>query len=196
MFRDECNGPVLIDQEEVVEQKLAEQYIEPSDIVLELGARYGTVSCIINRKLSNPTNQVSVEPQYQVFEALSLNKNNHRCQFHIYKGFVSKRPLVLQNYGYGASYDNGHSEEYPCMSLEDLQSKYNLQFDTLVADCEGGLQPFFEDHPFFFSQLKKVIMEKDCSDKCDYDWICNQLMNHGLKCIHSECNGFYEVYSK
>jgi len=35
------------------EQDLAKKYIKKNDIVLELGARYGTVSCIINSKLNN-----------------------------------------------------------------------------------------------------------------------------------------------
>ncbi len=33
------------------EQDLANKYILEDDIVLELGARYGSVSCIINNKL-------------------------------------------------------------------------------------------------------------------------------------------------
>lgn len=48
------------------EQDLAKQYIKKDDVVLELGARYGSVSCIINSKLSNKNNQVSVEPDSRV----------------------------------------------------------------------------------------------------------------------------------
>lgn len=35
------------------EQIFAEWFIKENDIVLELGARYGTVSCAINSKLKN-----------------------------------------------------------------------------------------------------------------------------------------------
>ena len=51
---------ILVDTEklEKPEQELAEKYINKDDIVLELGARYGSVSCIINSKLSNKTNHV------------------------------------------------------------------------------------------------------------------------------------------
>jgi len=51
---------------EVPEQKLVNIYIQPDDVVLELGARYGTVSCNINKKLNNKLNQVSVEPDSRV----------------------------------------------------------------------------------------------------------------------------------
>ena len=56
------------------EQNLAKKYIKENDIVLELGARYGSVSCVINSKLSNKNNQVSVEPDSIVWEALEKNK--------------------------------------------------------------------------------------------------------------------------
>lgn len=42
------------------EQDLANEYILEDDIVLELGAPYCYVSCIINSKLNNKNNQVVV----------------------------------------------------------------------------------------------------------------------------------------
>jgi precorrin-6B methylase 2 len=36
---------------EISEQQLAKEYIQPDDVVFELGARYGSVSCCINKKL-------------------------------------------------------------------------------------------------------------------------------------------------
>jgi hypothetical protein len=44
------------------EQFLANKLIQGNDCVLELGARYGTVSCTINNKLINKENQVVIEP--------------------------------------------------------------------------------------------------------------------------------------
>ena len=50
----DLNGnKVDIEQIEKPEQDLVEKYILKNDIVLELGARYGSVSCIINSKLTN-----------------------------------------------------------------------------------------------------------------------------------------------
>ena len=56
------------------EQDLANKYILETDVVLELGARYGSVSCIINSKLNNKNNQVVVEPYKRVWDALEINK--------------------------------------------------------------------------------------------------------------------------
>ena len=38
---------------ERIQQCFCEKYIDPNDIVLELGARYGSVSCAINLVLNN-----------------------------------------------------------------------------------------------------------------------------------------------
>ncbi|MEM0354163.1 MAG: hypothetical protein QXW79_01140 [Thermoplasmata archaeon] len=49
----------------------------PSDgIDLELDARYGIVSCLINRLLDNPQNHVTVEPDKSVISALFQNRKN------------------------------------------------------------------------------------------------------------------------
>jgi hypothetical protein len=45
---------------ELEEQNHAFKYIEPKDTVLELDARYGTVSAVVNRLLENKTNHVVV----------------------------------------------------------------------------------------------------------------------------------------
>lgn len=52
---------------EVHEQYLAEQLINENDCVLELGARYGTVSKIINSKLKDKRSQVVIEPDERVW---------------------------------------------------------------------------------------------------------------------------------
>ena len=52
IFYDENNNIVNHYHMEAQEQELANKYVEENDVVLELGARYGTVSCVINNKLN------------------------------------------------------------------------------------------------------------------------------------------------
>ena len=52
LFVDENNKIINHYHMELEEQKICSHFIESSDIVLELGARYGTVSCTINKKLN------------------------------------------------------------------------------------------------------------------------------------------------
>jgi FkbM family methyltransferase len=171
---------VNIERVEKKEQDLAQKYILENDIVLELGARYGSVSCIINSKLNNKKNQVVVEPDDRVWNALEQNKINNNCEFNIVKGFISNKKLDLTNLnvcidGYGATFIENENTKIPSYSLDEIINKYNLNFNVLVADCEGFLEVFFDENPNFYDNLRMIIFEADYPEKCNYDKIKNKL---------------------
>lgn len=180
---------ILIDttKSEVEEQELAKTYIEENDIVLELGARYGTVSCIINTKLKNKRNQVVVEPDERVWDALEKNKKTNECDFHIIKGFLSKKKLSLTKInsydGYGTTSIENKNSKIQSHSLEEIEEKYNLKFNVLVADCEGFLETFFDENPLFYDSLRMIIFEADYPNKCNYFKIMSNLSSKGFKQI-------------
>ena len=181
-IRDEYGNTIDIANVEKSEQDLAEQYILENDIVLELGARYGSVSCIINSKLNNKNNQVSVEPDIRVWDALEENKKRNNCYFNIVKGFISNKKLDLVNLddylgGYGSTSIENESSLIPHYSLETIKNKYNLNFNVLVADCEGYLEQFFDENPTFYDNLRLIIFEADYPEKCNYNKIRNNLYN-------------------
>ena len=97
--------------------------IKENDIVLELGARYGTVSCAINNQLKTKTNQVSVEPDHKVWEALEKNKKINNCNFHILRGFLSKKKLdlVIENNGYFNYSVESEQSSIPSFSLNEIK---------------------------------------------------------------------------
>jgi FkbM family methyltransferase len=170
------------------EQDLANQYILGSDVVLELGARYGSVSCIINSKLNNKNNQVVVEPDDRVWNALEQNRNSNNCKFNIVKGFISNKKLDLTNLdncygGYGATFIESNDTKIPSYSLDEITNKYNLKFNVLVADCEGFLEVFFDENPNFYDNLRMIIFEADYAEKCNYDKIKNKLIEKNFKKI-------------
>jgi FkbM family methyltransferase len=178
----DLNGnKVDIENIEKLEQDLANKYILENDVVLELGARYGSVSCIINSKLNNKNNQVVVEPDARVWNALEQNKNNNNCEFNIVKGFISSKKLDLTNLdcwygGYGATFVESSDTKIPSYSLCEIIIKYNLHFNVLVADCEGFLEMFFDENPNFYDSLRLIIFEADYPEKCNYDKIKNKLL--------------------
>jgi FkbM family methyltransferase len=184
----------LIDKtQEYPEQCLSYKYINPESTVLELGARYGSVSCVINKKLQDKTKQVSVEPDPSVWQALENNIQANGCSIHLHKGFVSKTPRALIHNGYATRTIPSENSYLTSSSVEYLQEKHGLTFDTLVADCEGFLETFFDEHPFLYEQLHTVIFEADFPNKCNYDKIRSQLKQHGFReLIH----GFQNVYKK
>ena len=172
---------VDIEHVEKTEQDLANKYILEDDIVLELGARYGSVSCIINSKLNNKNNQVVVEPDERVWDALEKNKNSNNCEFNIVKGFISNKKLDLTNLdcwlgGYGATFIENDNTLIPSYSLNEIKQIYNLNFNVLVADCEGFLEVFFDENQDFYDNLRLLIFEADYPEKCNYDKIKNKLI--------------------
>jgi hypothetical protein len=152
-----------------------------------------TISAIINKKLETKSNQVSVEPDSNVWNPLEQNILLNDCTVNIHKGFVSRKPLELLNYGYASVSTPVETSTKESLSVEQLQYKYGIIFDTLVADCEGFLESFFDENPNLYSQLHTVIFEADYPNKCNYDKIRSTLKNNGFnELVH----GFQNVYKK
>ena len=120
---DQNNNLVNTNELEKPEQDLAKKYIKKDDVVLELGARYGSVSCVINSKLSNINNQVSVEPDRRVWDALEKNKKINNCGFNIIKGFIGEEKMDLTNLddwygGYGSTFIYNENSKIPSYTLK------------------------------------------------------------------------------
>jgi FkbM family methyltransferase len=183
-FQNENGAQINTDCFELHEQKLAKEYIQENDVVLELGARYGSVSCAINSKLNCKTNQVSVEPDDRVWNALERNKKVNNADFHIIKGFISNKKLgltELDNWiGYGTTSIEDENSKIPSFTLKEISEKYNLNFNVLVADCEGFLEIFFDENPTFYDNLRLVIFEADYIEKCNYTKIKSTLSKKGF----------------
>jgi FkbM family methyltransferase len=193
-FYDENN--ILIDNNNIEkdEQDLANEYIKEEDIVLELGARYGSVSCVINKKLKNKLNQVSVEPDEKVWNSLEINKIINNCNFNIVKGFISNKKLGLSLNGYGTTFTIDQTTKIPSYSLDEIKTLYNIQkFNVLVADCEGFLEIFFDENSNIYNDLRLIIFEADQPHKCNYDKIKQNLFNNNFTNL---INGFQNVWIK
>jgi len=197
-IQDQYGNNIDILLMEKPEQDLANKYIEPNDVVLELGARYGSVSCVINMKLNNKKNQVVVEPDERVWSALERNKIANNCDFNIVKGFISNKNLDLTNLddhynGYGATYIENKETKIKSFTLDNIQKLYNLKFNVLVADCEGFLEIFFDENPTFYDNLRLIIFEADYPEKCNYNKIRNTLK---LKGFNELLHGHQNVWIK
>lgn len=189
---------------EIEEQMIVPRFIRHDDVVLELGARYGSVSCMINNLLSNQDNHVCVEPDVTVLKALETNREQNGCNFQILNGFISNTPLKLVGLdawdGYGAHSTHAKPNEtiVPSYTLEQVKSKYKLQFNVFVADCEGCLEKFFAENPNFYDEIRLFIFERDypkgptTPNGCDYKKIENELLKRGFKAIVSGHQNVYE----
>lgn len=200
-FLNEFNIPIDTSKREVEDQQKAKTWISKNDIVLELGGRYGTVSHIINKKLNNPNNHVVVEPDERVWSCLENNRNSNSCKFHIVKGFISNEKLSLTNLdewfgGYGSHSIKDDSSNTPNYTLADIKNKYNLNFNTLFADCEGFLPTFLDENPDVLDSFYKIIFEADrIKDLPEgiYDEVKKKLQKKDFTCRES---GHFNVYIK
>lgn len=202
MFRDENDNIIEHDKLEVTEQELCVKYIKPHHKVLELGARYGTVSCIINKIIDDKTNHVAVEPDLFVIDALTKNRDANGCQFHIVDGVITHCNMRMQTfyhlnkecaYGNFTMPVNKLYANVKNFTLDDIQRKYNIEFNCLVADCEGFLEQFFRENPDFVKQIDTAIIEYDGPARCDYDYVKKVLSDGGLTCI---VDGFHSVWTR
>lgn len=186
LYYDEENNKINHMTTEDNEQKLAVKYINPDDVVLELGARYGTVTCIISKLLNDSNNLVTVEPDSKIWESLEKNLKNNNCNANIHKGFISNKKLSLSSNGYGSTSEIDNNSTIPILSLDEIKKKYNIKdFNTLIVDCEGCLEMFLDENPTILNNINKIIYEKDYPDKCNYDKIESILKNNNFNYIEN-----------
>ncbi len=176
---------------EAHEWHLVAHYVKSHHLVLELGARYGSASIACNKIVDHKRKQVSIEPDSTVWDALEENKKSNDCEFNILKGAISKTKLKINHHEYASYTEEGDDVEI--FDLWDIQNKYDVKFNAVVADCEGCLNVLVNDYPEFFSQIELIIYEMDQPDICDYNKLNDLLHENGLQCISS---GFHNVYVK
>jgi FkbM family methyltransferase len=182
------------------EQHMANDYIMPDMKVLELGARYGTVSCVINNKLENPHDHVVIEPDKRVLKALIKNRKNHASKFTIINGVISKKPMTLIHADYATRTTNNDIKDDKSKhvivnnySIKQIMYSTKVKFDVLVADCEGCMCTFLEENGEYIKHYRMIIMEQDFPNLCDYNAVNKKLLEWKFKLI---VKGFVNVWEK
>ena len=183
----------IINQKETerTEQDLIREYILPTDVVLELGARYGTTTCLISK---HSDSCISVEPDNTVWNALENNLINNDCNnCLVIKGFVSKKNRSLSGEGYGKSQIEDKESSIPNYSFNELEERLGKKINVLFVDCEGCFEEFLKEFPEALTNINLIFLEKDQKNKCNYDWIDKFLKKEGFEVAIDE---FHSAYVK
>ncbi len=147
------------------EQVLASLFIKPTMHVLELGGRYGTVSCVINNIVDNSHAHVVVEPDQLVLKALEKNKLSHNSHFQTFFGIISNSETagIIPNAYETTSIlkENTFFIPVPRKSLVELRETYKIKFNCLFADCEGAFPKFLKENLDTIAQFELIIFEAD-----------------------------------
>jgi len=156
----------VYEQEEV---SLVYNYLKGNETVLELGACIGVVSCVTNKRLSNPKNHVVAEANPELIKYIQHNKELNNCKFSVLNGAVSDLN-ELTFYAYEGRALSGslmkESTDRPMTehlikgySPRDIEKKYNLKFDTLIMDIEGGEFELIDKYRDWIKSLKLLMIE-------------------------------------
>ena len=191
--------------DEYPEQLMVINYINENDIVLELGSNIGRNSCIIAQILNkNDKNLVTLECDLNHVKQLTENRNNNNFNFQIEPSALSKKMLIQK--GWETIVSDILLPEYTKVNIIDwseLKNKYNLNFNTLVADCEGALYYILQDEPDMLANFDKIILENDYHDINHKIYVDNIMINNGFKNVYKEAGGwgpcfdfFFEVWQK
>ena len=195
-------GGSLMD--EYPEQLMAVRFIKPENKVLEIGSNIGRNTLVIASLLENQSNLVTMESDPNTCITLQRNRDRNNYTFHIEKSALSYRKLIQQGWNTIVS-DELLPGYFPVSTItyQDLEQKYDITFDTLVADCEGALYYILLDYPELLRNINTVIMENDYTDinhKIEVDRI---LTTFGLKRIYFQPGGwgpcyhnFFETWSR
>ena len=171
---------------ELPEQKVILKHLPPDAKVLEFGGNIGRASLIINHVLEDKTQQLTVESDPNIAKQLKENRDLNNAKFKILEGVISNKKFIQKGWRTKQS-DRLESgwKWIPNYSLENILVKYNINFDTIVADCEGCIVSFFKENTDFIKQIKLIILEHDFSDKKDLNYFKNLMSKNNFKKIYS-----------
>jgi FkbM family methyltransferase len=199
-------------QEEYPEQTMSVRFLTGNEKVLEIGSNIGRNSLIINYILSqkNNNNFVTIESDPDTANALKYNRDLNNYHFHIENTALSKRKLIQKGWNTICSdvlldgYKNVNT-----ITLEELNKKYNIEFDTLVLDCEGAFYYILMDMPEIINNINLIIMENDYHDISHKQYVDEILIKNNFYVEYSEAgcelakqifphlySKFYEVWKK
>lgn len=149
-------------------------YINDDTVILNLGASVGGLASVINNKMKIKTNMVAVEANPNLIEDLKNNRNINNLGFHIEHGAISSTNKKVHFNFNGLSLSGSifrkkwlesdkwgkyNSLEMETITPMDLETKYNLKFNTLSCDIEGEELTLLEDLIEYFKNFKIMSIE-------------------------------------
>jgi FkbM family methyltransferase len=189
--------------DELPEQKMAANYLTGKEKVLEIGGNIGRNSLVIASIVDN-SNFVTLESDSNIAKQLEDNRNLNNFSFHIENSALSCRKLIQQ--GWETMPSDILLPNYKwvnIINLNELMNKYNINFDTLVLDCEGAFYYILMDMPEILNNINLIIMENDYQHIEHKQYIDSVLKSNNFYVDYSESGGwgccqqnFFEVWKK
>jgi FkbM family methyltransferase len=182
--------------EELPEQKMVVRYLTGNEKILEIGGNIGRNSLVIASILKDSSNLVTLECDANISNQLTENKILNNLNFHIESSALSNRKLIQKGWDTIPSdiLQPGY-KLVDTITLENLKNKYNIDFDTLVLDCEGAFYFILMDMPDILNNINLIIMENDYWDISKKNYIDEVLIKNNFYVDYSECGGWGPCYN-
>lgn len=191
-------------QDELVEQQMSVMYLNGDEKILEIGGNIGRNSLVIASILDDDTNFVSLECDEDSANKLQENRDINNFHFHIENSALSNRKLIQLAWDTKPSevLEDGYNW-VKTITLNELKNKYNIEFDTLILDCEGAFYYILMDMPEILDNINLILMENDYYDINHKNYIDNVLRENNFYVEYSKHGGwgpcssnFYEAWRK
>jgi len=121
-----------------------DKYISHRMNVVELGGCLGYTSCYTNKRLSNDSAHIVVEPNPDLESVLYRNRDINSCSFEIIQAAYSTQKnqvkLAIPKNIWGSSLSRKSKKEatVPSISLESILDEFGLSTFALIVDIEGS----------------------------------------------------------
>tara|TARA_R110001599_G_scaffold121692_1_gene293444 strand:- start:327 stop:1229 length:903 start_codon:yes stop_codon:yes gene_type:complete len=183
-------------RDEYPEQLMAMKYIRESDIVLEIGGNIGRNTCIIASILRDDSNLVSLECCQEYVAQLEENRVQNFFNFKIEASALSKVPLIQKDWNtFVSEIVLPGYKKVDTITFEEIKEKYNLDFNVLVADCEGALYQILKDEPNLLKNIETIIIENDFTDYTRKEYVDSVFVENGFRTVYNQAGGWGPCYS-
>lgn len=168
--------------DELHEQKMILKHVNKDSKILEFGPNIGRSSLIANYKLNDSTQHLCVETLKDISLKLRENRDLNNMKFQIFNGAVSNTPLYQKKWGTTTVPTDGYIE-VNTKPLNYILEKYNIKFNTIIADCEGCITQVLKDNEFFLKQINLIILEHDFKNENDLNIYINLMKKYNFKLV-------------
>ena len=190
--------------EEYPEQLMAAMFLPSNAKVIELGANVGRNTCVIGTILNDSRNLVAIESSKESAKLLQENRDYNQLQFHIEASAISKVRLIQSGWvTIPSEIDYPGYSPVDTITFDEVQKKYQIIFDTMVADCEGALYYILRDDPKILKNIKLILVENDYSNFQHFQYVIDLFRENGFQLVYNRAGGwgpceqnFYQVWKK
>ena len=192
----------------------AADVILPDDVVLEVGARYGTMSCSLARIQGNTGNLISVEADPAVWDVLQYNMEAHNCRAFLVLGVLGEQDMVMMEetkitktmnflslpLGYARMTSSDLSvsgTRVTHFTWDDIEQKTGLVINAIIFDCEGCMFDILSSYRDKLRQVNKIIIENDnhlgphCDLQCQQG---NKLLEDSGFILHTSFLSYLQAF--